>query len=263
MNITIGIIWTAVLMTSTLSGVLGMGGGVILMFTLLSVLDIQAAMILHGIVQLVANGSRAVTHRQHIWWHCIGWYALGSVVAVSCLATIKWLPGHRTVYLAGGLIPLLQFLPIKRLQLDITNRFQATVCGGMITVGQIAAGAAGPLLDAFFSQVDKGRHGIVATKSATQVLAHFIKTTYFAAIASGYWTSLDRFTSQSAEHDRMSFSIFEGTIGSILLLGSIVLAIVGTLFGSRILAKISDQKFSFASRCLLLVLSFYSFSKLI
>lgn len=62
-----------VFVTSTLSGVLGMAGGMILMAVLATTLPIAAAMMLHGAVQLTANGSRAWFLREHIQWMVLPW----------------------------------------------------------------------------------------------------------------------------------------------------------------------------------------------
>jgi len=67
--------------TATLSGVFGMAGGLVLMGALALVLPVQAAFVTHGLLQLVANGWRAVLHRTFVRWDIVGWYALASLVA--------------------------------------------------------------------------------------------------------------------------------------------------------------------------------------
>ena len=84
-----GLILTTVFLTSVLSGVLGMAGGMILMATLVWVYSVAAAMILHGAVQATANGSRAWFLRQHIRWDILPNYAAGAVLAVGAFAAIQ------------------------------------------------------------------------------------------------------------------------------------------------------------------------------
>ena len=62
------LILVCVLLTSILSGVIGMAGGMILMAILVSVVSVAAAMMIHGAVQAAANGSRAWFLRSHIQW---------------------------------------------------------------------------------------------------------------------------------------------------------------------------------------------------
>lgn len=45
----------------------------------------------------------------------------------------------------------------------------------------LTAGVAGPLLDVFFVRTPLSRHAVVATKAATQVLAHLAKTLVYGA----------------------------------------------------------------------------------
>ena len=63
--------------TATLSGVFGMAGGLVLMGGLALVLPVSAAFVTHGLLQLTANGWRAILHRKHVRWQIVGWYALG------------------------------------------------------------------------------------------------------------------------------------------------------------------------------------------
>ena len=52
------------LVTSFISGILGMAGGMILMGVLLALLPLPAAMMLHGISQFASNGGRAFMLRK-------------------------------------------------------------------------------------------------------------------------------------------------------------------------------------------------------
>ncbi|MGZ5081409.1 MAG: hypothetical protein ACXWHZ_18785, partial [Usitatibacter sp.] len=52
------------LVTSFISGILGMAGGMILMGILLAMMPVPAAMMLHGITQLASNAWRAVLWRR-------------------------------------------------------------------------------------------------------------------------------------------------------------------------------------------------------
>ena len=69
--------------TSVLSGIVGMAGGMVLMFVLISVLPVSSAMILHAATQVTANGSRAWMLREHMLWRLLLPYLLGSAVAIA------------------------------------------------------------------------------------------------------------------------------------------------------------------------------------
>src|SRR5688572_18350057 len=76
----------AVLLTATLSGVLGMGGGVLLMGVLASLLSAPAAILLHGLIQLTTNGFRALLLRRNVDVRFIFWFAGGTLFALSAFA---------------------------------------------------------------------------------------------------------------------------------------------------------------------------------
>ena len=79
--ILLAIIAFATFVTSFISGILGMAGGMILMGVLITALPVATAMLLHGITQLAANGWRAWMLRGSIDWRVFRGYAIGSVAA--------------------------------------------------------------------------------------------------------------------------------------------------------------------------------------
>ena len=57
-----------ILVSSFISGVFGMAGGMILLGVLLNYFDVASAMILFSIIQFCANGWRAYQWRQYVRW---------------------------------------------------------------------------------------------------------------------------------------------------------------------------------------------------
>jgi uncharacterized membrane protein YfcA len=167
--------------TAVLTGVFGLAGGVVLMGALALVLPVRAAFVTHGLVQIVANGSRAILHRKHIHWPTIALYAAGSLAAGLGVAAIRFVPSKPLLYLLLGLTPALVWLPRKSLTLDAQKPTHAFVCGLMVTGLNLLAGVAGPLLDIFFVRTQMTRHRIVATKAATQVFSHLAKVIVYGA----------------------------------------------------------------------------------
>ena len=64
--VTVLILLLATFVTAMISGVFGMAGGLILMGVLALILPVSAAMVVHGAIQSVSNGWRAVILRQWI-----------------------------------------------------------------------------------------------------------------------------------------------------------------------------------------------------
>lgn len=168
-------------LTALLSGIFGMAGGLVLMGALALVLPVSAAFVTHGLLQLVANGWRAVLHHRHIAWPVLWNYALASAVAAAIVAAIGFVPSKPVLFLLLGLVPMLVWVPKSWLQLDASRTPHALVSGFLVTGLNLSAGVAGPLLDIFFVRTSLSRHQIVATKAATQIFSHLAKIIVYGA----------------------------------------------------------------------------------
>lgn len=171
----------AACITAAISGVFGMAGGLLLKGALALVLPVSATFVAHGILQLVANGWRAILHRRHVSWRIIGYYAIGAFVAAMVGGFVTVIPTTATLYLFMGLVPWLVWMPDRWLKLDAQKPAQALICGLSVTGVNLTAGVAGPFLDIFFVRTSLTRHQIVATKAATQVFSHLMKIIVYGA----------------------------------------------------------------------------------
>jgi len=215
------ILLLTILCTSFISGIFGMAGGLILMAVLVSLVSVAMAMILHGLIQMFANGYRAFLLRDHIQWSIVRFYCIGALAGLTGLFFISWTPDRQALYLMLGLIPLLIWVPGHRLRLDICRPAQAVTAGFMVQGLNTLAGVAGPLLDLFFVRSALTRQQIVATKSITQTLSHLIKT--------GFW-SLPLLSLQSE------------TLPPVWLLClAAPVSMLGTRLGKMVLDAMSDQ----------------------
>jgi uncharacterized membrane protein YfcA len=158
-----------------------MAGGLVLMGALAFVLPVSAAFVTHGLLQLVANGWRAVLHHKHIAWSILLNYAIASAVAAGCVALVAFTPSQPLLFLLLGLVPMLVWLPKSWVQLDAGRPAHALISGFLVTGLNLTAGVAGPLLDIFFVRTELTRHQIVATKAATQVFSHLAKIIVYGA----------------------------------------------------------------------------------
>lgn len=221
--LTAAFLFAAAFATATLSGIFGMAGGLVLMGALALVLPVSAAFVTHGVLQLVANGWRAVIHARHVRWDIVGWYALASAAAAGLVALVAYTPSKPVLYLLMGLVPGLVWLPQKALRLDAARPPHALVSGFLVTALNLTAGVAGPLLDIFFVRTELTRHAIVATKAATQVFSHLAKILVYGApliAAKG--------------GDMPPWWLFAGAVP---------LSMLGTVVGGRILERMSDVNF--------------------
>lgn len=210
-------------LTSILSAVFGMAGGLVLMGVYGSTLPVPAAMILHGTTQMFANGFRFVLLRSHALWPQFVAYLVGTAVAVGLFTVIELTPSKSTLFIVMGLLPLIRFVPVPAAIMDFGRGRGATICGLSVAAVQLLAGVAGPLLDLFFVRTNLKKHAVICNKALTQTLSHFAKTAYFMAI-----------TGITGMNDVLTLPT---------VIGSIVAALVGTVVGAKLMQRLSEQRF--------------------
>lgn len=174
----------SVFLTSTLSGVFGMAGGLVLLGILLAILPVGTAIAVQGAIQIIANGSRAFFSRAFIDWRILGFICLGLVAAGVVLWLVRYTPDLATVCIAIGLMPILVWIPKDWLALDASKPLHAFVCGLLGGGLNLAVGVSGPTVDIFFIRTTMDRRTIIATKAATQVASHASKVVFYWGAAS-------------------------------------------------------------------------------
>lgn len=219
------LILATVLATSVLSGVAGMAGGMILMAVLLAATPVAHAMILHGFVQSIANGSRFWFLRTHALWEVLPAYLLGTAVAVGPFLALSVLPNKNIVLIVLGLVPLVSLLIPRTASLDIRRPWTAFLCGLLVVFTQLLSGTSGPLLDFFYQKSPLNRFQIVASKAFTQTIGHLCKTGYYAYAA--YYVG--------------DTPIPASWTWLLLVVG--LAALVGTRLGTQLLHKLKEQTF--------------------
>lgn len=229
---TIGILLGSALVTSFLSGMFGMAGGMILMGVMTWLLTVQQAMILHGITQLASNGYRCILNWRHIHWPILRTYFGGALLCVALFTYAAFVPDKVIVFLVLGLLPFANYLPISRELLNITLPGRAPICGFVVTAFQLTAGVSGPMLDIFYVNTTLTRHQVVATKAITQTAGHFIKLVYFAVLVGDIATAVDG-------------------LPWWLLIAVMPVAFAGTQGAKRFLDGMSDDQFRSWSRYIL------------
>ncbi len=222
----------AVFATSTLSGVLGMAGGMILMALLATTLPIAAAMLLHGAVQLTANASRAWFLRGHVRWSILPWYALGASAVLAIFSILVLVPNAGLVLVLIGLFSLGARFSGHFAQLDVSRPGTAITCGIIVTAAQLLAGASGPLLDVFYLNSSLSRHAVIANKALTQAFGHAIKIGYYGLIVG-----------------------VSDVLPTGFLAAALVAALLGTRSGTRLLDHINEERFRYWSGAIITMIA--------
>jgi len=228
----VAILAASALVTSFISGILGMAGGLILMGVLLAVMSVPAAMMLHGITQLASNGWRAFLWRSHVDWRVFRGYLYGSLAITALFAAFQFVVSKPIALIVMGLTPFLALVLPEKLHLNVERRGHASACGAVCTILSLTAGVSGPILDVFFVRSKMTRHAVVATKATTQSLSHLLKIAYFGGI----------------------LTVGRGQVEPWIAAMMVALAFVGTTLSTRVLEKMNDASFRMWTRRVVMVI---------
>lgn len=204
--------------TSALTAAIGLGGGVILIVIMASLVPASALVPVHGAVQLGSNAGRALVQLRHVDWGIAAWFALGAIFGA----------------LAGGAIAIQ--LSEAALKSGIALFILWTVWGRppkfeqlakpvMGVTGFISAflsmffGAAGPIGGAMLATLGLTRHQFVANQAITALMMHIFKLLAFGLLgfALAPWLPL--------------------------IFAMIATGFLGTLTGSKLLGKMDEVAF--------------------
>ena len=226
------LLFTAALITSFISGVLSMAGGMILMGIFSFLLAVPAAMMLHGITQTFSNGSRVWWYRHHIRKAVLIPYTLGAFTILGIFSVTAFIPPAGLIFLLIGLFPFLTRMLPKSFNLDIEQPKIAFLSGLVVTLTQMLAGASGPVLDIFYLQSKLTKEEILGTKAVTQTFGHILKLIYYGSLMMSAGNSLNGW----------------------LITTVIIAALLGNFLGSLIVKRISDVQFKMAGRYIVLII---------
>ncbi|MDG1847040.1 MAG: sulfite exporter TauE/SafE family protein [Candidatus Marinimicrobia bacterium] len=220
----------ASLFTSTISAMIGMGGGIILLGIMALVIpEGYLVVALHGMIQLVGNSTRAFVFRNAIKKDLVFNYfsgsIIGSIISISIIIALinlyKVESANQITFdylkpLIG--IYILWFVYLRKKE-DIKkhNFFYVGILGGLTS---IFIGAVGPLIAPFFLKINLKKEEVIANKATCQIVSHLGKVPIFI-----YYFELDY--SKHLE----------------LLLPLMISVYFGTLIGKKLLGVISEKTF--------------------
>jgi uncharacterized protein len=177
----IAVISVTIVFSSFLSGVFGMAGGMVLLGVLLVYFDVATGMVVFSIIQLAANGWRAVLWRHFVLWRIFFEYVVGAAVSFAVMIAIAVIPAKAAVYLSLGAMPFaIELLPVAW-RPHIARRGVPFITGVLTTVIQLLTGVGGLFLDIFFQKSMLDRKTTIATKAVTQTFSHVVRAVYFGS----------------------------------------------------------------------------------
>jgi uncharacterized membrane protein YfcA len=231
---TIVILVVACFVTATISGILGMAGGVTLLGVMTALLPAPVVVPLHGVVQLASNWTRTWAFRRHVRWSIFFAFMLPAVAGVAIGANI-WADLELTWFKAWIGAFILFFLVWRKYKPKLRHppTWSYAVLGLAAGLLAIFVGATGPFLAPFFLRDDFENEEVIATKAVCQTWLHLLKIPAFLALSFDYSPYL-------------------------LVLAALVAAVVGgTYFGKHLLSRISKERFVFWFQLVLAALAIY------
>jgi uncharacterized membrane protein YfcA len=219
------VLGVAALLTAALSAIVGMAGGITLLAVMLLLMDPLEAIPIHGVIQLVSNGSRTYIQRSHVRWHWVGRYSLLLIpMGFAGLTVARHLPPDGLKALIGVFVLVATWAPDALLlgthpdRIDPGRRF--VLLGGVVGFVNVSIGATGPLIAPFFLNLGLTRFQLIGTKAACQAAGHLAKIGVFGVAGFAF-----------REH--------------LLLLGVMLpLVVIGTWAGSRMLHGLGESWFT-------------------
>jgi len=217
-------------LTSTVAGVVGIGGGMMLIAILPSFLPLNALIPVHGLTQMSSNFSRAVFGYKDVKLEVIPKFLLGSLLGIALFASILYFISLDYVPLFIGVYILLS-LWSKKFNEKI-KRYESYFLAGFFQTGlSIVVGATGPLTMTLLLKDYHDKNIVVATGAALMSITHTFKV--FAFMFFGF--------------------VFFDYIG--ILVAMIIGAVIGSWTGTKLRDKIDGKKFIMFLKVLLSILA--------
>lgn len=233
----------AALITSSISAVIGMGGGIILL-GIMAILIPEGYMViaLHGIIQMVSNGTRTFVFRQHLKKNLISEYLFGALIGLGLSVIIVYaLMQYYEVDSANQIkfdylkpiigLYILWYLYLKGAKKEQKNKLFIIV-GFISGLVSIFIGAVGPLIAPFFLRKDLTKENVIANKAACQIITHIGKIPIFMYFFNVNY--IEQYT---------------------ILLPLIISVYIGTNVGKKLLGSISEKTFKMIFKVCLTIIA--------
>jgi len=172
---------TAAFLSSSLTAVLGLGGGMLLISIMSVFLPPAAVVPVHGVVQFASNASRGAFSpkeiRREILWPFLVGCIIGAMVGSQVVPKV---PTEFLPIPLGVFILLMTWLPQVKKQLWFPGKFLSL--GFVQAFLTLFVGATGPLNLPFLMRAGLTRDQLVVTGAAFMTIVHLVKIITFGLL---------------------------------------------------------------------------------
>ena len=164
--------------TSTIAGIVGVGGGMMLIVILPSFLPLNALIPIHGLTQVSSNLSRAIFGYKDVQYEVIPKFLLGSAIGIGIFAAVLNLISLEYVPLFIGVYILLSLWSEKFN--EKIKKYESYFLAGFFQTGlSMVVGATGPLTMTLLFKDYEDKNKVVATGAALMSITHILKVFVF------------------------------------------------------------------------------------
>lgn len=202
--------------TSLLTAVAGLGGGMLLLALMAQVLSPTVLIPLHGLAQFFSNSSRGWIHRDKLNYEYLKPFIIGSTVgAFAFVPLVVFVDPVIGAICLGGFILIATWAPsLLRVQ-----KLPPLISGALTSGAGVLFGATGPLVMSAHPKADWSKEQIVGNHGAAMGFQHGIKVVAYLVAGVSLIDYLPEIV-----------ALFVG-------------AWIGTWIGTHLLKKMSDQRF--------------------
>lgn len=206
---------------------MGIGGGVLVLAMMATLVPPAALIPIHGIIQVGSNAIRAIVMAKHTFWPPVLAFGIGSVVGVVIggATAVELPPAY--VQISVGLFVIWS---VMRKPPAWLTKWPA-VTGLISSILTMFFGATGVFVAGYVKSLELGREAYVATQAVLMTLQHLLKVVVFGLLG-------------------FAFGPWLGFIAAMIATG-----LLGTLVGRQVLKRMNDAIFGKLLNGILLVLA--------
>lgn len=216
--------------TSVITGVIGVGGGLLLIAILPSFLPVNDLIPIHGLNQITSNLSRAYFGYKDIQFQVVPKFLIGSLVGVGIFVCFLKIISLTYIPLFIGIYILLS-LWSRSFNNKITKYENYYVIGFFQTGLSVVVGTTGQLAMVKLLKEFKDKDKVVATSAILMSMTHILKIIVFIYFGFVFYDYIS------------------------IIISMIIGSILGSYSGSKLRNKINGEKLIFALKILLSMLA--------